>query len=154
MHSDSTNDSTRREWRQLGFFYERDDQARIWKLTGSRAGLLRFRDALLAYIGNPSNASIREHEHYGPYFYLKVMTWPEAGCDDHSIRGPLTDLAHLANLIEAKLAMAIPGSSVVIREEFAADSPYALVLDVREDGFDPAPADPLLRAEEQIYPDV
>jgi hypothetical protein len=83
-----------------------------------------------------------EHDHYGPYGFLVVMTLPDAGFDGEAIRGPLTDLTQLANLIEAKVAAAKPGSVIRIREEFARDSPYALVLDVREDGFDPASADP------------
>jgi hypothetical protein len=153
MPSDATNRATKREWRELGFFYDRDDQTRVWKLTSSRAGLLRFRDALLSYVADPRNASKSEHQHYGPYAYLEVMTWPEAGFDDHAIRGSLTDLARLAKLIEVKLAAARPGSSVLIREEFAADSPYALVLDLREDGFDPATADPLLPAENVTHLD-
>jgi hypothetical protein len=95
-----------------------------------------------------------EEVHYGPYGYLEVMTWPEAGFDDHSIRGPLTDLARLAKLVEAKLATVRPGSSVLIQEEFAADSPYALLLDLQEDGFDPATADPLLPAKDASHPDV
>jgi len=78
--------------------------------------------------------------------YLKVMTWPEAGFDGNAICGPLKDLERLAAIIEAHLAKARPGSSVAIGEEFAKDSPFALVLDVREDGFDPATADPLLLA--------
>jgi hypothetical protein len=69
------------------------------------------------------------------------MTWPDAGFDGHAIRGSLTGLARLAELIEAKLATAEPGSPILIREEFAADSPYSLMLDVRADGFDPASAD-------------
>ncbi len=136
-----------KEWRELGFFYDCDDQTRVWKLTGSRAGLLRFRDALLAYVADPRNKMTSEHEHYGPYMYLKVMTWPEAGFDSDAIRGPLADLERLAKVIAAKLAKARPGSSVQIQEEFAVDSPYALVLDLREDGFDPATADPLLLAD-------
>jgi hypothetical protein len=93
-----------------------------------------------------------EHERYGPYAYLEVMTWPVAGFDDHAIRGPLKELARLAKLVEAKLATVSPGSSVLIQEEFAADSPYALALDLREDGFDPATADPLLPADEPSHP--
>jgi hypothetical protein len=147
MPSDATNSATRREWRELGFFYDRDDQTKVWKLTGSRAGLLRFRDELLSYVANPSNASKSEHEHYGPYFYLEIMTWPEAGFDEHAIRGSLEDLARLAAIIEAKLATSLPGSSIQIREEFAADSPYSLVLEIRKDGFDPASADPQLLPE-------
>ena len=144
MPTEATNNATRREWRALGFFYDRDDDTKRWKLTGSRAGLLCFRDALISYANDTRNALQSEHEHYGPYMYLEVMTWPEAGFDGHSIHGPLPDLARLAKLIEAKLATMCPGSCVEIREEFAADSPYALMLDLREDGFDPAAADPLL----------
>lgn len=99
------------------------------------------------YVADPRNVRKSEHEHYGPYSYLEVMTWPEAGFDDHAIRGPLTDLARLAALIEAKLSEAGPGSLVSIQEEFAVDSPYALVLDMREDGFDPASVDDVLPVE-------
>lgn len=148
MPSDTSNKATRREWRELGFFYHRDDQTKVWKLTGSRAGLLRFRDALLSYVAEPRNALQSEHEHYGPYSYLEVMTWPEPGFDNHAIRGTVADLARLAALIEAKIAIARPSSTVRIQEEFATDSPYALVFDLREDGFDPAAADTLLPTED------
>ena len=70
------------------------------------------------------------------------MTWPEAGFDGQSIRGSLADLARLAGLVETKLAAAQPDSVVLIREEFASDSAYTLRLDIRDDWFDPASADP------------
>ena len=144
MPSDKVNTKTREEWRELGFFYDVDDKAKVWTLIGSREGLLCFRDILRAYVADPRNSLESEHEHYGPYMYLKVMTWREAGFDKDAIRGPLGDLAHLAELGETKLAHAQPGSTVRIHEEFAANSPYALVLQVREDSFDPATADPNL----------
>jgi hypothetical protein len=147
MPSEDTNSATRREWRELGFFYDRDDENKVWTLTGSRAGLLRFRDVLLSYVADPRNTLESEHEHYGPYSYLEVMTSPKVGFDHHSIHGPLADLARLSALIEAKLVITQPGSTLRIREEFSPDSPYALVLDVREEGFDPAAADPFLTAE-------
>jgi hypothetical protein len=68
--------------------------------------------------------------------------------DDRAIRGPLTELARLAHLIETKVAAAEPGSSLEIRDEFALKRPYRLVLDLREDEFDPATADPLLPPDE------
>lgn len=147
MPSNEVNKKTREEWRALGFFYDLDDETKVWKFIGSRAGLLCFRDALLGYVADPRNALESEHEHYGPYMYLKVMTWQDAGFDNHAIRGPLADLARLAALVETKLATAQPGSTIRLRDEFVADSPYALVLEVREDGFDPATADPLLPNE-------
>jgi hypothetical protein len=118
-----------------------DREKRLWTLTGSRAGLLYFPDLLLGYVADPKNASDRENHHYGPYGTLEIMTWPDAGFDSHAIRGSLVALTHLAELIEVKLATAEPGSPILIREEFAADSPYSLMLDVRADGFDPASAD-------------
>ena len=148
MPSDAVNEKTREEWRALGFFYDVDHEAKVWTLVGSRAGLLCFRDVLRAYVADPRNALESEHEHYGPYMYLKVMTWPEAGLDNNAIRGPLADLARLAMLIEVKLAAAQPGSVIRITDEFSADSPYGLVLDIRGNSFDPAAADPLLPRED------
>lgn len=145
MSSQLTDQATAQEWRDLGFYYERDDERKAWKLTSSRKGLSRFSNALRTYVADPRNAMNSEHEHYGPYMYLEVMTWPEAGFHEHAIRGPLEDLLRLADLIDAKLGRALPGSSVVIREEFAASSPYSLVLELQDDAFDPADADPQLR---------
>ena len=76
MPSDATNRATRREWRELGFFYDRDDGTKVWKLTGSRVGLLRFRDALLSYVADPRNALKSEHEHYGPYALVLDLPKP------------------------------------------------------------------------------
>jgi hypothetical protein len=95
MPSDDVNQWTRREWRELGLFYDRNDETKVWRLIGSRSGLLRFRDALLAYADDPGNDYESEHEHYGPYSYLEIVTWPEPGFDDHAIRGSLPDLKRL-----------------------------------------------------------
>lgn len=139
--SDLTDERIKQQWRELGFFCELDDEKKIWTLTGSRAGLLFFPDLLLGYIADPANASDGNQKHYGPYGSLQIMTWPEAGFGNNAIRGSLVALAHLAELIEAKLASAQPGERLRIRDEFAADSPYTLLLDVRADGFDPSSAD-------------
>lgn len=136
-----TEEQIKHKWRELGFFCELDDQKKVWTLTGSRAGLLYFPDILLGYVADPQNASDGANKHYGPYGSLEVMTWPDAGFDSQAIRGSLMALTHLAELIEAKLASAEPGSPILIREEFAPDSRYTLLLDVRADGFDPASAD-------------
>jgi len=139
--SEITEEQIKQKWRELGFFCELDDQKRIWTLTGSRAGLLYFPDLLLGYVNDPQNALAGANKHYGPYGSLEVMTFPDAGFDANAIRGSLAALTHLAELVEVKLASAEPGSPILIREEFAPDSRYSLVLDVRADGFDPASAD-------------
>ena len=136
-----TDEQIRQQWRKLGFFCELDDQKKTWTLTGSKAGLLYFPDLLLGYVNDPKNAQERAQQHFGPYGTLDVMTYPVAGFDGNAIRGSLDDLTRLAELIEARLATAEAGSPIVIREEYAPDSPYSLMLDVRADGFDPASAD-------------
>jgi hypothetical protein len=118
----------------------------------ARAGLLRFRDDLLLYVAK--NALKSEHKHYGPYSYPEIMTWPEAGFDAHAIRGPLEDLTRLAKLIEAKVDTMCPGSTIQIREDFAVHSPYTLVLEMRQDLFDPATADTQLPVEDTTHLDV
>jgi hypothetical protein len=139
--ADLSDDTIKREWRKLGFFCELDEQKKVWTLTGSRAGLLYFPDLLLGYVIDPTKAENGEHAHYGPYGSLQVMTWTDPGFSAHAIRGSLTDLARLADIIGAKLASAQPGEPIRIREEYAPDSPFSLLLDVRVDGFDPASAD-------------
>jgi hypothetical protein len=136
-----TDDKIKQKWRELGFYCELDDQKKTWTLTASRAGLLYFPDLLLGYVNDPANAIDGTHKHYGPYGSLEIVTWPEAGLDSQAIRGPLAALTHLAELVEVKLASAEPGSPIPIREEFAPDSRYTLLLDVRADGFDPASVD-------------
>jgi hypothetical protein len=144
MPSETVNKSTRREWRDLGFFYEVDEDRREWRLVGSRSGLLNFRDLLMRYAANSQHETRSEHDHYGPYMYLKIMTWTEPGIDGNAIYGTLQDLRRLAGIIEAKLEDATPGSLLRIQVEFADGCDYCLVLDVRDDSFDPASADPEL----------
>lgn len=140
-HADLTDDQIRQQWRKLGFFCELDDKERLWVLTGSRAGLLYFPDLVLGYVNDPKNSVDGSKQHYGPYGSLELMTWTNPGFDAHSIRGSLDDLTRLAELVEAKLATAQPGEPIRIRDEYASDSPYTLMLDVRTDGFDPSSTD-------------
>lgn len=141
-HPELTNEQIKQQWRDLGFYCELDDQNKVWMLIGSRAGLLHFSDLLRGYIADPANATDGQRKHYGPYGSLEVMTWPDAGFDGHAIRGSLTDLDRLASVVETHLTVAEPGSRIRIREEFAPDSRYSLLLDVRVNSFDPASADP------------
>lgn len=143
---ESLKEVTRQEWRDLGFYYSQDDAPRgAWRIVGSRAGLGAFLAKLVDYVAYPSNARLGEHEHYGPYFYLKVMTSNDAGIDAHSIRGSLADLRRLADLVSKALAHAKSGDLVALGRDYVEQTSYELLLDVREDNFDPASADPDLR---------
>jgi len=140
--SKATNQATRKEWRELGFFYDRENTQ--WRLVGSKTGLLKFRDLLLKYVKNPRHAKISEHDHYGPYMYLEIATFEKPGIDEHSIHGTISDLERLGHLVATKLAGAIPGTSIQIEKDYTMDNGGCLLLEVKEDGFDPVTADPAL----------
>ena len=139
--SEATNQATRAEWRDLGFYYERGEEPPCWQFVGSRSGLHGLVRCLGEYIRDPRNEAISEHEHYGPYMYFKITTWDEAEIGDDGVRGTLGDLARLRELIEERLRAAVPGQSFTIGPEYAASVSYPLRFDVQQDGFDLAAAD-------------
>src|SRR6266852_7389672 len=102
------------------------------ELMGSRSGLLRFCDLLLQHAAIPGNQTQSEHDHYGPYMYLKVQTCSGPGISGNAIYGTVSDLRRLAGIVEAKLQRAAVGSSVRIQQEFGNDREYSLLLDVRD----------------------
>lgn len=141
MPSTEINEMTQREWRELGFFYDRDDEAKEWRLIGSKAGLRYFAHAIQKYAAQPCHELISEHQHFGPYGYLEIGTWTTSEITDHWIAGPLVEIQRLALAVIARLDTASLGDCLYLRREFAPLSPYDLVLEVREDSYDPAQAD-------------
>jgi hypothetical protein len=138
MSSEQTDNATRHEWRELGFFYDCDDVEKRWRIVGTRAGLYRFCDELLAFAGNTKNEPTSEHVHLGPYMYLELGSWPTPEITDHWIAGPLSALGELADVARSKVASAGVGTAFSLRDTFAPGSPDDLVLELRGDGFDPA----------------
>ena len=136
------NEATRRDWRELGFYYERDDTTKTWRLLGTMQGLLGFALSLKNYALNERNRQVSEHEHFGPYWYLEVGTWPEPEITNHWIAGPLEALDGLAGRIEAHLSTAVPPVVIKLRAAYAPNSPYEFQLELQPEAFDPALADP------------
>jgi hypothetical protein len=140
--SEAINAATRREWRELGYFYDRDDVLKEWRILGTSQGLLEFARHIREYASNPTNSQESEHIHIGPYWYLEIGTWPTPEITDHWIAGPLEALARLALQIEESIPHLRPPAIVRLRSSFAPTSPYELVLEAQSEGFDPARADP------------
>jgi hypothetical protein len=134
----------RRQWRELGFYYEFDAQASEWRLVGSKSGLARFADLLTSYATDSRNEPLSEHKHYGPYFYLELTTSEAREINEHAICGRLTDFADLAGIVRDRLASSVAGTDFVIGGEYAPGAKTPLRFQVRDDNFDPASADPLL----------
>jgi hypothetical protein len=141
MPSAKINEMSQREWRELGYFYDRDDSAKEWRLIGSKAGLRQFACAVQEYAAKPGNALISEHEHFGPYRYLEIGTWTESEITEHWIAGPVSEMRRLAHTVISRLDEMAVGDCIYLRAEFAPHSPYELVLDLQNDSFDPAKAD-------------
>ncbi len=141
MRSETTNKKTRQEWRELGFWYDRDDDAKEWRVVGSVAGLRKFARMVQTYASDPRSIQISEHDHFGPYWYLTIGTWNVPLIGKDWIAGPLPDLLRLSALVIERIANARTGETFKLREAYASTSPYELILDVRDDTFDPASAD-------------
>jgi hypothetical protein len=133
--------AVRDQWRELGFFYEVDDNAKAWRFRGSSAGLGRLVADLDTYVRKPTSTVEGEHEHLGPYMYLKIMTASNGFVNGDAIAGTLKDLSHLARLLENRLIHAVPGASFSIQREFLPTAEYALEFRVEPHEFDPATQD-------------
>jgi hypothetical protein len=139
--SESINEETRREWRELGFFYHRDDPRTTWLIRGSRSGLLAFGHVLREYSNNPRRRQLSEHDHFGPYSYLEIGTWSAPEISEHWIAGTLEDLERLSGLVEERVLKAKAGNRLSLRKAYAPNASYELTLEMCEDDFDPATAD-------------
>ena len=134
------------EWRQLGFYYDRDDRLDVnqWRFFGSNKGLQNFVSLLDKYTATPANDTLSEHEHYGPYSYLKIMTWDKPIITADYIAGTIQDLKNLKNLISEKLLNSIAGQTFAIDKDFGQDNTITAKFFVMADDFDPVSMDELI----------
>ena len=141
MPSEAANEATRRAWRALGFFCDRNDAAKEWRIVGSVKGLRKFASEIRKYASNPANDRLSEYTHFGPAMNLEVGTWHQTEITEQWIGGPLVELLRLATLIERSAQDNVVGKRIALRSNFSPMSRYELILDVRDDAFDPALAD-------------
>jgi hypothetical protein len=134
------------EWRQLGFYYDRDDRLDVNQLRffGSKKGLQNFVSLLDKYTKNPVNDTLSEHDHYGPYSYLKIMTLDKPTITADYIAGTIQDLKFLKNLIFEKLDKTEPGQTFNIEKDYGQDNTISAKFFVMADNFDPVSMDELI----------
>ena len=144
MTAEELNEQTKNDWRELGFFYDYDKTNSCWRFVSSRQGLLKFCQILNDYAADERNAPLSEHEHYGPYWYLKLVTWNEPEITAHDIRGTFEDFRRLSKLTQQKLENAFVGDKFIIDAEYSPKNEAKIIFEVEADDFDAAKADPLL----------
>ncbi|MBK5283592.1 MAG: hypothetical protein JJE16_16095 [Nitrospiraceae bacterium] len=141
MPSEAAKEATRRAWRELGFFCGRDKAAKEWRIVGSVKGLRKFASEIRKYASNPANDRLSEYTQFGPAMNLEVGTSHQTEITEQWIGGPLVDLLRLATLIERSAQDNVIGKRLALRSNFSPMAPYELILDVRDETFDPALAD-------------
>ena len=136
-----SNEATRRAWRALGFFCGRNDAAKEWRIVGSVAGLRKFAAEVRKYASNPAHDRLSEYTQFGPVMNLEIGTSHQTEITEQWIGGPLVDLLRLATFIERSAQANVVGKCIALRSNFSPMAPYELILDVRDDAFDPGSAD-------------
>lgn len=143
MPSDETKEAKCRAWRELGFFCGRDAAAKEWRIVGSVSGLRKFAAEIRKYASNPVHDRLSEYTQFGPAMNLEVGTSHQTEITEQWIGGPLVDLLRLATLVEQSAQANMVGKHIALRSNFSPMAPYELILDLRDDAFDPASADPM-----------
>ncbi|MBA3830267.1 MAG: hypothetical protein H0X33_15135 [Taibaiella sp.] len=92
-------------------------------------------------ITNPTNKALSEHEHYGPYSYLKIMTWDKPIITENYIAGTLEDLSILKFTISERLSKAEIGDIFNIGLDYGIDNTVSATFFIMENEFDPASMD-------------
>ena len=135
------------EWRQLGFYYELYENGDVhqWRFFGSKSGFQRFSSLLHKYADDPVNVNLSEHEHYGPYYYLKVMTSDQERITADMFEVTIQGARQLADIILRKTQSHAPGETFSIESEFGKNNTASALFFIMDERFDPASLDRSLR---------
>jgi len=139
--SERLKNITKEDWRMLGFYYDRDDFTKKWIFIGSKNGLEQFAINIEKYAINIKNSQIGEHDHIGPYSYLKIMTSDTFKITKNSICGSLNNLLKLSEKIKEKIKESKENDVFAIDSQFCEECEYSLEFSVKEYGYDPALSD-------------
>jgi len=140
------------EWRELGFYYNFDERPSVnqWRFFGSKQGLLKFVELLDNYVSNPTNDRLFEHEHYGPYMSLKIITLEdECVIHNNAIGGTIDDFKMLRNLLADKIEKCLPGQTFTIDKDFGENNTATTKFFIMADDFDPVSMDELITSGRQ-----
>jgi hypothetical protein len=135
------------EWRQLGFYYElyKNGNVHQWRFFGSKFGFEEFSSLLYKYADDPINVNLSEHEHYGPYYYLKIMTSDVERITADMFEVTIQGARQLADIVLRKAMSHAPGETFSIETEFGNNNTASALFFLMNESFDPASLDKSLR---------
>lgn len=140
------NELNMKEWRDLGFYYEYDDEKHQWDFYGDKRGLMTLTTIIDEYMSFEENKELSEHIHLGPYQYLKVVTWKEPEINEQGLFGTFLDLNRFVNNFRDKVQLTSANDQFVVGEDYSNKSISRIVVHVMPDGFDPSSMDDSLMA--------
>lgn len=130
---------TRTEWRELGFFYESNEELKRWDLYGSKAGLGNLVKLLNQFaLREESNG---EHEHLGPHWYFTLTSSSSPMLDKRGVWGSPKDFKKLAKLIDSELSLYSVGECIEISDKFCGEAEFCIALHIKGEAFDSASLD-------------
>ena len=135
----------RREWRELGVYYETDNTTKELKFYGDRKGIEIFSYVIKEYCDKRENFQVSERLYLGPYSYLLIMTSDRPFISTDVIAGTIGDLKKLSELIREKLKKTKTEESFTIDNEFGDNNKAKITIKVMADKFDPVTMDAQLR---------
>jgi len=105
-------------WEHLGYWFEFSESRTTWVFRLTRAARHKLSRLFWDYVRDPRHAVLSEHDHYGPYSDLKIVTWSEPRIDGDGIWGSMGELSQLASLIDERLLPAQVGEVIRIDREY------------------------------------
>lgn len=131
------------EWRELGFYYDNGGtiENQEWRFFGSKKGLENFSVILDDYLSNPNHIGLSQETAYGPYTYLKIMTWDKPTITEEYFAGTHEDIKKLRNVIADKLLKTEVGQSFNIENDYGVDNTVTATFYIMPANFDPVSMD-------------
>lgn len=128
------------QWKELGFFYDRDDRLHVnqWRFFGSKAGLLNFAEILESFAKRAKTGDDFAHEHLGPYWYLTLVISDEPQLRAYGVFGSNSDFEGLAGLIRSTEAELNPGDTISFDRFYGVENEVTAKWFVMANSFDPA----------------
>ena len=114
----------RKEWRELGFYYDQNAEKQQWQFFGSKKGLLNFINCIDEHIA--FQKSLSDDSHFGPYDYLKLMTWDKPYIDFKLFAGRQEDFEILKEIYSKKVEITDVHDEFVIDKEYTSDNSASL----------------------------
>lgn len=144
-------EKVREAWKDAGFACWFDSIASCWRIAGSREGLQRFCLELRSYARTAPRR--RRGRGHGPYPFINQGTRERPLISRAGIFGTPDDLIRLAHIIERDLPRSVPGEKQLIEWQYGENNTAKLVIEVREDDFDPATGPLLEQGTERFKPE-